>query len=619
MHVATSPKVALPAASTSDAWSWGYVPLLALVAALGVVLVALANRAAAAGAADWPDAAFFGGLVLIVVPIGLRLLQAGPRGSERVALVVILGLALYACKIVHDPVIPGGYDEYLHVRTAQDIIANQGVFAPNSLLTVSPYYPGMEVVTSAISQMSGIGIYEAGSIVLGAARVALVLSLFFFFAMATNSSRVAGIAALVYMTNSHFLYFDSQFAYESLALPLAAVVLYVLVRRGHSGPARWLGLTVVAALVIAAIVTTHHVTSALLALFLIAWAVVAFVLRRRDRARPGRMAVFSTGLLIAWTLAVATATIGYLAPVLETAFGQLLSLIAGELDARELFVSRAGDIAPLWERLVGSASAGLILLLLPLGLIVVWVRYRSIPVVVTLALMASLFPLTLLARFAPLGAEVASRTPEYLFIGIAPVVALGLAELSYRGRVGALQNLGAGVLLAVLAVGGVLVGMPTWARLPGPYLVSADGRSIESEGLSAATWTRAVLGPGQAFAADRVNAILLATFGGQDIVTTYQTGVPVRQLYLSGDLGDKERKIAEQGGVSYLLADYRLTTGLPVVGHYFDRGEETLIGARQTPLDPALLDKFDRAPDISRVFDGGDIRIYDLSEFRPAD
>jgi hypothetical protein len=268
--------------------------------------------------------------------------------------------------------------------------------------------------------------------------------------------------------------------------------------------------------------------------------------------------------------------------------------------------------------LVGSASAGLILLLLPLGLIVVWIRYRSIPVVVTLALMASLFPLTLLARFAPLGAEVASRTPEYLFIGIAPVVALGLAELSYRGRVGALQNVAVGVLLAVLTVGGVLVGMPTWARLPGPYLVSADGRSIESQGLSAALWTRTVLGPGQAFAADRVNAILLATFGGQDVVTTYQTGVPVRQLYLSSDLGDKERKIAAQGNVSYLLADYRLTTGLPVVGHYFDRGEELVVGERQTPLDPALLDKFDRAPDISRVFDGGDIRIYDLSEFRPA-
>ena len=344
-----------PAAEPVD-WSWGQLPLLSLLAALGVAVVTFANGIAAYGAV-WADLPFFAGLLLIVLPIALRLLQADPRGSERLALVVVLGIALYACKIVHDPLLPGGYDEYLHVRTAQDMALSDRLFMPNSLLTVSPYYPGLELVTNALSQMSGIGIYEAGMVILAAARLVFAMALFYFFAMAAGSSRVAGIAALIYMTNSRFLYFDAQFAYESLALPLAAVVLYLLARRGHSGHALWLGLTVIAALTITATVTTHHVTSALLSVFLLVWAIVGLVLRRRERARPGRMALLSTALVACWTLVVATATIGYLAPVLSTSINQLLAIISGELDARELFVSRIGIAAPLWERLVGSASA----------------------------------------------------------------------------------------------------------------------------------------------------------------------------------------------------------------------------------------------------------------------
>ena len=67
-----------------------------------------------------------------------------PSRRERLALVVVLGFALFACKYLRDPIWWGGYDEFLHVRTANDLLAG-GLFAPNTLLDVSPYYPGMEL------------------------------------------------------------------------------------------------------------------------------------------------------------------------------------------------------------------------------------------------------------------------------------------------------------------------------------------------------------------------------------------------------------------------------------------------------------------------------------------
>lgn len=594
--------------------NWGMVPVLSVVATAGILAVADANIGARVGA-WWADPLFFLGLVILVVPIALRLVAERPARHERISLLVLLALGLFVCKILRDPLRVGAYDEFLHLRTADDIVQSGTVFSPNSLLGVSPYYPGLELVTTALSEISGIQLFEAGVIALAVARLVFVLSLFLFFEMASRSARVAGLACLIYMTNPKFLYFDAQFSYETLALPLAAFVLYLISRRGHSEPTRWLGLTVVLLVSIPALVTTHHVTSVMLAAFLVVWGLFAVLLRHRDRtqAKPGRIAVLTAIEIAAWTLLVATATIGYLGPALTSTATEMARLVAGELDPRALFVSRTGDVAPLWERLIGSASAGAVLLLLPLGLLVAWTRFRDSSVVLALGLVAALYPATLLARFTSVGAEVATRTPEFLFLGIGLIVALGIARVTYRGRHGLIQVGVVGVLIGILTVGGVIVGVAPWARLPGPYLVSADARSVEPEGIAAAVWTREVLGPGNSVVADRVNRILMSAYGRQSLVTTYQTGVAVRRLYLTPVIGPIHREIIEQGQIRYLVADQRLTTGLPVVGHYFDNGEESFVGQRQTPLDPLLLSKFDRLPEVHRVFDSGNIQIYDVS------
>jgi len=577
---------------------------------VGLLLVAAANIGARSSA-PWSELAFYGGLLLLVVPFGLRLLMEAPTRRERLALVIVLGFGLFACKYLRDPMWWGGYDEFLHVRTANDLLAG-GLFRPNSLLSVSPYYPGMELVTTALTQVSGLPLFNAAFFTLIAARLIFVLALFLFFERASGSARIAGVASLIYMTNPHFLYFDAQFGYETMALPLAAVVLFVIARRAQTPRAVWSGLTVIALVTIGSVVVTHHVTSAMLAGFLLLWGVVSIVLRKRGgvASKPGRMGVATVVLIVGWTLIVATATIGYLGPVLSQTVVELLRLTGGQIGTRELFVSRAGEVAPIWERLVGSASAAVVLFLLPLGLLAVWRLYRWNSTMVTLAVAASAYPLTLLARLTAVGSEVASRTPEFLYIPLSAMVALFLIRFPYRGH--ARQFLVAGALIALFTVGGVLVGMPGWARLPGPYLVSADSRSVEPEGIAAAQWAGQVLGPGHNMVADRVNRMLMSAYGEQNMVTTYASGLAVRRLFLTRAIEPIHRQIVRDGDIQYLVADQRLTTGLPVVGHYFDRGEENVVGQRTTPLDAELLSKFDQLPEVSRVFDSGNIQIYDI-------
>ena len=82
-------------------------------------------------------------------------------------------------------------------------------------------------------------------------------------------------------------------------------------------------------------------------------------------------------------------------------------------------------------------------------------------------------------------------------------------------------------------------------------------------------------------------------------------------IYFSPVLGGYEQVGLERAGVQFIVADQRLTTGLPLGGYYFERGEP---GSLQhvEPLSPALLDKFDHTPFLRRIYDSGNIKIYSV-------
>ena len=67
-------------------WSWGLFPQLALTASMGLLAVGIGNRAAQSGA-WWAEIFFYGGLLLVALPIGIRLLLPNAEGTERVSLV----------------------------------------------------------------------------------------------------------------------------------------------------------------------------------------------------------------------------------------------------------------------------------------------------------------------------------------------------------------------------------------------------------------------------------------------------------------------------------------------------------------------------------------------------
>ena len=87
------------------------------------------------------------------------------------------------------------------------------------------------------------------------------------------------------------------------------------------------------------------------------------------------------------------------------------------------------------------------------------------------------------------------------------------------------------VPLIVIFVGNVMVGVgPSWSRLPGPYLVSADSRSIDPQSVDAASWTLSYLGSNNRIATDRVNGLIFGAGANQYPVAHVNSGVDVSPL-----------------------------------------------------------------------------------------
>jgi hypothetical protein len=588
-------------------------PLAVLCMSLGVAVMALASVLGFHGESG-AGALFWLGVLTIFVPAAVTVVSADTGHYARVGIALWLGVSLYSVKLVSNAAFFRFFDEFSHTRTALDILSSGRLFEPNPLLPVSPAYPGLEVVTATLAHASDTTIFVAGCAVLLAARVVLVGALFFLFRELSGASRTASLATLIYACNSSFLFFDSQFSYESLALPLAVTAVWLSLRSPHSR-----SIYVLLLPCLAAVAVTHHVTSALLCLTLGAWCGIAWLQRHfgGTNTAPWQSAAVALVCVASWVvLGNAHATIHYLIDIFRPAGQQALELAQLHRAPKSGFSTLVPDLAlPTWERAVGIGAVVLVAATIPLGLGRLRPRWTTLnPFIGVLAIAAVLYPVVQLMRFTAAGTETAGRSVEFLFIGVAFVVATGIEPVLARWQARLGNAVGSGpvvVALTVVFMGGIALPWAPYARTPGPYLPAADARSVMSDTTAAALWMKRTLGPGHRIIADRVSSQIFGSFGGQLPQRGTVGAVSVAEMFFTPSLTADGLRVLHDRRIEYLVVDMRIARGLPVDGYYFDTHEP---GARtrRVPISRAALSKFSALAGVRRVFDGGPIAIYDV-------
>jgi hypothetical protein len=621
----------LRAIDTVQVNSWGWLPALSLTSAIGLLLVAVADTLSRSAAGQY-ELLFWAGLLLMIVPIAARLASSEPVHRERIGLVILLGLGFYLVKVLHSPYGFTFSDELVHSYNGTRILETGRLFNTNSILAVTPLYPGLETVTAALASLSGLSIFGAGLVVVSIARLIAMLALFLFYEEVSGSSRLAGIAALLYATNANFLFWSAQFSYESLALPLALLVLFVAVRRAAT-PAgvHHRSLTLLALLGITAVVITHHLTAYFLVVFFGMWTIGVLLLRFKAMRKtsspatsgssnqheagvkaisePAGLFLFSTIATLIWLVGVASSTIGYLSPVLGRAATSVFQIMGGDASTRELFQSAGGYVAPVWERLVGIGSIVVMLLAMPFGLRKIWQNFRSNMIALMLTGAALAYFAVLGLRLSPAAWETGNRASEFLFIGLAFVLGFAVQELWDRQRAPRLSR--AIVLggIALIFVGGIIAGWSPTLRLSQPLRVNVENVVIEPQGFAAARWLRTTLGPGNQVATDESNARLMLAYGEQlPLAGRYPD---IKDVLGTSDFPDWQVGLLGDWSIQYIAVDRRLISSNNMTGYYFDQTSTNTLPGTDL-LDPEVFGKFDKPTAISRLFDSGNIVIYDV-------
>jgi hypothetical protein len=556
-------------------------------------------------------------LCLIFIPSAALVTSTLINDRVRVWFTLYMSLALLVTRFMLYPTQFAYHDELINYRVLLSIANSGHLFTRNSLLPAAGDYPGMEIATITIHQLTGLSLHSAGVVVLLTVRVVMTLALIRIVHRISKKLTVGCLAALIYATNPQYLLFNSTFAYQSVALPLAFFCIYVFTIRSDSR-----GLTSIApaVAVVAAVATTHHLTSVALILVLWVWYLFTLITRRHvSQLLP--FAAAST-LMVAARLWLARSDIfPYISGIARNSIATIIAFLGGKSNHR-FFTDPSGAHAPTWQVVLSIASVLIIAsTLMPSLWLAISKRRLLSAAVMVMFTMAVLYPIIPVGHLTGAISEIADRSSGFVFAGLGYVIAawwfrdFPFHKHEKGGRFTITRHTWLLVPgLSICFVGGTIIGAgPDWLHGPGAYLVSAENRSVDQLALQAATWEGQNLPPNSRVQTDRVNALLAEVYGDQHVLTSLADGINTSSLstLLLTPPAFSDADVACQANVQYLIVDKRLAWSLPHVGAYIDAGEYPP-GNRTLPPPQDALTKFNNVPGAERIFDNGAIRIYDL-------
>jgi hypothetical protein len=556
---------------------------------LGALVVSIAYARGRSGAPGG-TALYWCGQALVVLPAAWRVLAPATALCERLGLLTGSAAIQSLLTWCYSPDQFRFPDELQHLRTAGDVLRTGHLFTPSSTLPVSPGFPGLEVVSTALQNLTGLSIFHAGVLTASVAHTVLPVCVFLLLRELIRSPRVAAVGALVYGTSPHYAFFGTLYAYGTIALPFLVLTLRAAVRaRPRSWSVAWIAPPFAAALV------SHHLTT-LVTLGVLAALTGAALLSSSDFRRGVRLllgTVLTTVAAVAWTAAAAPATFSYLA----TPITDVLGGFTGSTGPSPQSLSRT---APLWESVVSLAGAAATSVLILYGVVRLW-RSNVSRTVLAFGLLGLAYPATLVVRVVvPHGAELAARALTYVMLLAAFPAAVALARW-WNGR-GPRRAVAAFGVVVLLSAGAITAGLPpSWARLPGTYHVASFQSGVDSRVEAVGRWAARRLPPGQQAACDFSVCSIVGAYARANLSSA------ASEMFYAPSIESTRAQLARLN-LDYVFLDRRMSLEVPINGQYMFRDVQE--GRHRRPYDPALFRKFDEDQRIDRVYDNGPIQAY---------
>jgi hypothetical protein len=611
-----------------------------LLPPVGAVLLSLSFHHAA-GLAE-PDelqfALFWAGFLTGMLPLVALACASHIDGATRTWALAGIGFFGMVPRLLQPG--PAGPDEFAHTRQALEAFLAGDVGHINYLLPITKEFPGLHQAAGAFARLTGLSLWPAGLIVIVLAHILSVLAVYQLVRMAGAPARGAAVGAVVYTLNPSWLYFNSVFSYETLALPLLIWCLAATVAAGRASRKLNRRAIAMAMLCVVVLPVVHHLSTTMLFLILILLVLARLVPFVRQTAARGRHAegerfwplVFILGGLVVsitfWWSGLSSRLLAYLGPELARGFMQLQKMMDGvgqSSGRRSLF---ANSLNPAYEIVCGYLFPFVLLALFLWSLAVLWRNRRRIGSMPwAFAVLGAMFFASLPLLMTG-GAEGAHRSWGFSFIGIAVVCGLAwpfgherqgdMVASRWRparrlfGRPGVAIGV-IGVLFTVLAIGSAAVGVKVTHRFPGSALVGDDGRSVTRDSVAVAEWLSAHAPVDTAVMTDRFSSLAIGSLGRMATLRP-SASFPIWDFYANpAPIRLEVLKQLFDAKIRYFVVDSRMATTRPVLGIWFTREEP---GARgKEPYPQAAIDRFNCLPWLNAVYAAGPLTVYQVNIF----
>ncbi len=614
-----------PSGSTASAWSRSGIMRGAPWAALPLSVLLLGWSFSYAGTHSSGQAQFtifWLGIAIFVTPAAARLL-AGASLSESRLLVVALALLLSVPKFLRNPDFPLFHDEFAHWRQVEEILRTHHLLHTNYTIYVIGEFPGLHALTAGISDITGLSAWRSGQIVVLICHIAALLGVFEIARrLLGGSARSAGVAAFIYATNPSYMFFDAQFAYESLAIVMFIWLVLAVARLSdptESRPGMCLGFVI---LLSGATVITHHI-SAVAEIGVLTGGVILASWRLRTRSGSGLLVIrLVVALLVAvvfaaaWTVFVAPNVVGYLAPHVTQGFSQISGIVARKQSSRGVF--KASPL-PGYEQFSGIGAVVLAAAIVGYAVVVLVRSGRLRPpgLLPLMAVLALVYFASLPLILTSAGTEAAHRSWGFSFVGVA--IMGGVVSEDLLNRLGAhhvrtavrtLSASGALVALMIMLIGNVASSVNESYRFPGPFIWGSGTRSTDAEVVGLAKAFRRRYGANRKVVTDAYSALSFAAYG--DAQTAQSSGgFPIWQLYFDVTTPPQLLRELKGSGWQFVVVDERMPFVHPLLEAYVSSGEH-LPGRPDLPPSRAAFAKFGRVPWLRRVMQSNHFAVYEF-------
>jgi len=546
---------------------------------------------AASGGSSLEFAMFWVGILIGFWAIALRILRSNETPQALGEVLVVLGVWGMIPRILRTGLSPFFFDEFDHLRIAQDVVATGHTSALHHLFQLGASFPGLELLTATTALVNPLTLWQTGLLWVMVAHVLGIIGIFTLVGGHRGDAKQGAFAALFYACNPSWFYFHGQFSYETLALPLMIWVLVFAERVWRLGAQRSsVGPFVVVCI---ALPIVHHATSAALIALLLLWSIACVAIdvvgaQKRVTKSTRRLLLLTLGamiLVIARLLLIGSTLREYWSPVLNLhsisqAFGHLLGHSSS--GGRVVF---GGTQLPWWEIAAGFLLVPLLLIVLIRSLLQRWRSTEAIDGLeilfwaLALAFFISL-PLDLVSTLS----EAAHRSWGFSFLGLSAIAA-GVVQPILQQRKKWKRAM-VGAVFAVVAIAGTSIGTSVAYQFPGPVQAGVDGRSFSEETAVVASWFATHSGANDRVFADRFASRQIQLATRADVIMPWQ----LWQLAYFPELNEYTLRMLMNFQVNYLVFDRRMTTVLPPSGFWYSPNEPPAYLTSVVP--PSNLERF---------------------------